>query len=106
MTSDTRTGPLPADHSIRDHRDLDLLIEAHITRLACGRIRDLHVSCSEGRVILQGRSRTHCAKQLAQQAALDVTPGVSLIVNSIVVSRPEPSSFCRVPEAPAESRRT
>jgi len=49
MTSDTRTGPVPADHSIRDHRDLGLLIEAPITRLACGRIRDLHVSCSEGR---------------------------------------------------------
>jgi len=86
MSSNTRTGPVPADGSIPDHRDLGLLIEAHITRLACGRIRDLHVACSEGRVMLQGRSRTYYAKQLAQQAALDVTPGVSLIVNLIVVS--------------------
>jgi len=86
MTPNTRTDPVPADGSIREHRDLGLIIEAHITRLASGRIRDLHVACSEGRVILEGRSRTYYAKQLAQQAALDVTPGVSLIVNSIVVS--------------------
>jgi len=86
MSSNTRTGPVPADESIRDQRDLGLLIEARITRLAFGRIRELHVACSEGRVTLQGRSHTYYAKQLAQQAALDVTPGVSLIVNSIVVS--------------------
>ena len=86
MTSNTRTDRVLADGSIREHRELGLIIEAHVTRLACGRIRDLHVACSEGRVILQGRSRTYYAKQLAQQAALDVTPGASLIVNSIVVS--------------------
>ena len=60
-------------------------IEVSIERLANGRIRDLHVVCSEDSIILQGRSRTYHAKQLAQQAVLDLTDGHPLLTNQIVV---------------------
>jgi hypothetical protein len=60
-------------------------IEGYIERKASGRIRDLHVVCSDGMIILRGRSRTYHAKQLAQQAALDLTDGYPLLANQIVV---------------------
>jgi len=60
-------------------------IEGDIKRRASGRIRDLHVFCSENTIILQGRSRTYHAKQLAQQAVLDLTDGYPLLANQIVV---------------------
>jgi len=60
-------------------------IEGHIARVACGRIRDLHVVCSEDQIILMGRSRTYHAKQLAQEAALDLTAGHPALANQIVV---------------------
>jgi len=60
-------------------------IEGHIARVAPGRIRDLHVICSEHRIILMGRSRTYHAKQLAQEAALDLTEGYPALANQIVV---------------------
>lgn len=60
-------------------------IEGYIERRASGRIRDLHVVCSEESIILQGRSRTYHAKQLAQQAVLDLTGGHPLLTNQIVV---------------------
>ena len=60
-------------------------IESHIEHKACGRIRDLHVVCSEDMIILQGRSRTYHAKQLAQEAVLDLTDGHHLLANQIVV---------------------
>ena len=65
--------------------DLAEQIEGHIERKASGRIRDLHVVCSGESIILQGRSRTYHAKQLAQQAALDLTDGCPLLTNQIVV---------------------
>ncbi len=61
-------------------------IEGHIERRACGRIRDLHVVCSDGMIILTGRSRTYHAKQLAQEAVLDLTEGHPALTNQIVVS--------------------
>ena len=60
-------------------------IEGYIERRASGRIRDLHVVCSDDSIILQGRSRTYHAKQLAQQAVLDLTDGFPLLTNQIVV---------------------
>jgi hypothetical protein len=65
--------------------DLAQCIEGYIERRASGRIRDLHVVCSEDKIILQGRSRTYHAKQLAQEAALDLTDGHPLLANQIVV---------------------
>jgi hypothetical protein len=61
-------------------------IEGHIERRASGRIRDLHVVCSDGMIILMGRSRTYHAKQLAQEAVLDLTEGQPALANQIVVS--------------------
>src|SRR5262249_47894570 len=48
-------------------RELAERLEGYIERRASGRIRDLHVVCSDDSIILQGRSRTYHAKQLAQQ---------------------------------------
>jgi hypothetical protein len=67
------------------HDDLAGRIEGYIERKACGRIRDLHVVCSENRIILRGRTRTYHAKQLAQEAVLDMTDGSSVLTNQIVV---------------------
>lgn len=69
----------------RSKAELAERIEGYIERLASGRIRDLHVVCSEDSIILQGRSRTYHAKQLAQQAVLDLTDGHPLLTNQIVV---------------------
>ncbi|MBX6314202.1 MAG: phospholipid-binding protein [Isosphaeraceae bacterium] len=54
-------------------------------RRACGRIRDLHVVCSDDLIILQGRSRTYHAKQLAQEAVFDLTGGHPALANQIIV---------------------
>jgi hypothetical protein len=68
--------------------DLELaeFIEGHVNRVANGRIRDLHVVYSDEKIILQGHSRTYHAKQLAQQAVLDLTDGHPLLTNQIVVA--------------------
>jgi len=70
----------------KSHKELAQFIEGHINRVASGRIRDLHVVYSEEKIILQGRSRTYHAKQLAHQAVLDLTDGHPLLANQIVVS--------------------
>jgi len=70
----------------KNHQELAQFIEGHINRVANGRIRDLHVVYSEDVIILQGRSRTYHAKQLAHQAVLDLTDGHPLLANQIVVS--------------------
>jgi hypothetical protein len=67
-------------------QELAQFIEGHVNRAANGRIRDLHVVYSDDRIILQGWSRTYHAKQLAQQAVLDLTDGHPLLANQIVVS--------------------
>jgi hypothetical protein len=69
----------------RSKQDLAARIEGYIETRASGRIRDLHVVCSDDSIILQGRSRTYHAKQLAQQAVLDLTDGFPLLTNQIVV---------------------
>jgi len=63
-------------------------IEDQIAAQTCGRIRDLHVVCSQGSIILQGRARTYHAKQLAQEAALDLIDldGTPPLMNEIVVA--------------------
>ncbi len=65
--------------------DLAEQIQGQIERRASGRIRDLHVVCSGESIILQGRSRTYHAKQLAQQAVLDLFDGRPLLTNQIEV---------------------
>jgi hypothetical protein len=70
----------------KSHQELAQFIEGHINRVANGRIRDLHVVYSEDKIILQGRSRTYHAKQLAHQAVLDLTDGHPLLANQIIVA--------------------
>jgi len=70
----------------KNHQELAQFIEGHVNRVANGRIRDLHVVYSDEKIILQGRSRTYHAKQLAHQAVLDLTDGHPLLANQIVVS--------------------
>jgi hypothetical protein len=82
---DTWTNPLPASGSCLPP-DLASRLEGYIERKACGRIRDLHVVCADDRIILQGRARTYHAKQLAQEAVLDLTNGQAELANQIVVS--------------------
>jgi len=71
---------------IKGETELAEQIEGHIERWASGRIRDLHVVCSEGTITLMGRSRTYHAKQLAQEAVFDLTQGHGALANQIVVS--------------------
>lgn len=73
----------PGRGKVKD--DLAERIEGYIERKACGRIRDLHVVCAGDVIILEGRSRTYHAKQLAQEAALDLTEGRPALANHIVV---------------------
>ncbi len=68
-----------------DPRNFAEHLEGHIERRASGRIRDLHVVCCDNLIILQGRSRTYHAKQLAQQVVLDLTDGLPELANHIVV---------------------
>jgi hypothetical protein len=70
----------------KNPEELAQFIEGHVNRVANGRIRDLHVVYSEDRIVLQGRSRTYHAKQLAHQAVLDLTDGHPLLANQIVVA--------------------
>ena len=67
-------------------RDFEHRLAAHIDQLASGRIRDLDVVCSKDSIILKGWSKTYHAKQLAQQAVLDLTDGFPLLTNQIVVT--------------------
>ena len=59
-----------------------------IAARANGRTHGLQVVRSGAAIILQGRSRTYHAKQLAQEAALDLidVEGMSLFLNQIVVA--------------------
>jgi hypothetical protein len=70
----------------KNHLEVAQFIEGHVNRVANGRIRDLHVVYSDDQIILQGRSRTYHAKQLAHQAVLDLTDGFPLLANQIEVS--------------------
>ena len=70
----------------KNKEELAERIEGYIERRASGRIRDLHVVYSDEKIILQGRSRTYHAKQIAHQAVLDLTDGHPLLANQIVVS--------------------
>jgi hypothetical protein len=79
--SDSRqVGRIPGENELAE------LLEGHIDRRASGRIRDLQVICSDGMIILMGRSRTYHAKQLAQEAVFDLTQGQAALANQIVVS--------------------
>ncbi len=60
-------------------------IEARIEGRIRGRIYCLHVICSDDSIILRGRSRTYYAKQMAQEAALDLPDSLLPLINEITV---------------------
>lgn len=88
MTHSFRTDPISPLVSSTSETQLTQLaqrIEGYIEEKASGRIRDLHVECFEDQIVLEGRSRTYHAKQLAQEAALDLADGALSLSNNIVV---------------------
>ena len=66
-------------------KTLWLRIEARIEGRVRGRIYGLHVICSDDSIILRGRARTYYAKQLAQEAALDLPDSALPLINEITV---------------------
>jgi hypothetical protein len=85
MTTHEAGSDLRRTVRIEGEAELASQIEGQIERRASGRIRDLHVVCSDDMIILMGRSRTYHAKQLAQQVVLDLTDGHPALANQIVV---------------------
>ncbi len=81
---ETRAGSRPGSGDEAGHlaERIGCLLEGKF----CGQVQQLQVVYSEGRVILRGRTRTYNVRQLAQQAALDLTEGYPRLVNQIVVS--------------------
>jgi len=59
-------------------------IESQIYRRLGGRVSDLRVIVQGEGLVLQGRARTYHAKQLAQQAAMEITER-SILANEIRV---------------------
>jgi hypothetical protein len=60
-------------------------LEAEIRRSLGGRLKEFSVDARAQGLVLHGRSRTYHAKQLAQQAALDIS-GMPILSNDIRVS--------------------
>lgn len=61
-------------------------IETYIAGKVHGRVRDLHVVCTNDLIILQGRTRTQHDKQRIQEAVFDVADSHATVANQIVVS--------------------
>jgi hypothetical protein len=59
-------------------------VEAHVRRQLGGRVSDLRVIVRDGGLVLQGRTRTYHAKQLAQQAVIE-TAELPIRANEIQV---------------------
>jgi len=57
----------------QDARDsLSKQVEAYVQERVGGRVRDFRVTLRDGGLSLHGRSRTQHAKQLVQQAVLEI----------------------------------
>jgi len=61
-------------------------LESLVRRRLTGRIRDLRVRVHAGGVVLQGRTATYHAKQLAQHAIMELC-GLRILKNEIDVGR-------------------
>jgi hypothetical protein len=66
--------------------ETSLELEHRILERLAGRVRNLRVFRSEGRLVLEGSSTSFHAKQLATHAALEFAPADEL-VNAITVDR-------------------
>ena len=59
-------------------------LEALVQQRLHGRVHDLRLSVQDDGLILQGRTSTYYAKQLAQHAAMEVS-GLPILANEIEV---------------------
>ena len=66
--------------------ETSLELEHRILERIAGRVRNLRVFRSQGRLVLEGSSTSFHAKQLATHAALELAPADEL-VNAITVDR-------------------
>ena len=66
--------------------ETSLELEHRILERISGRVRNLRIVRSQGRLILEGSSKSFHAKQLATHAALELAPADEL-VNAITVER-------------------
>ena len=64
--------------------DIGHQLETRIRIRLGGQIRDIRVMCRDDGLVLQGRSRTYYAKQLAQHLVMEVT-SIPIIANEIDV---------------------
>ncbi len=62
------------------HEQLEQMVQCRVG----GRVRDLRVQVRHGGVVLQGRTTTYHAKQLAQHAAMELG-GLPVLANEIEV---------------------
>ena len=68
-----------------DREDLVDRMETTIERLAQGRVRNLHVTWVDDWIVLQGRSKTYHAAQLALEVAHDLAGRGPVVTSHIVV---------------------
>lgn len=71
----------------RAHDGLSELASSLLARIEArthGQVRELRVVLADESIVIEGRARTHYAKQLAQHGALDHLSGQTL-VNRIIV---------------------
>jgi len=80
---DARTNSLSGRNE--DLGSLAERIKCHIENRLPGRIHYLKVFCFDDLILLQGRSQTYHARQLAQDEALALTDGTQRPVNQILV---------------------
>ena len=67
-------------------------LEAQVQQKLSGRIASFRLVIVDDGVILEGRTQTYYAKQLAQQAVMEVTT-VPIIANRIEVVKPNADYF-------------
>jgi hypothetical protein len=70
------TSPISAEHIAQ--------MEAQIRSRLGGLVRDVRVALREEGLVLQGRSRTHHARQIAQQVVMEATE-LPILANEIRV---------------------
>jgi hypothetical protein len=74
------TSPGIAEPAIPNQEQLELQLQRRLG----SRVKDLRIVVRAGGIILQGRTSTYHAKQLAQHAAMDITR-LPILANDIEV---------------------
>jgi osmotically-inducible protein OsmY len=84
MEERNRKDRRPMMQTVDGTLELATELEMRIRVRLGGQIRDFRVVCREEGLVLQGRSRTYYAKQLAQHVVMEVT-SIPIIANEIEV---------------------